>query len=301
MMRRRICLLAWLSACGPGTPGSDGSTTSTATTGDTTSGVTSGATTTSGGTSGTASTDDPVTMGDADATTTGPVCFDTLDSGADETGGSTGSGEPIACSPPPGLPCAEPLDCADGLCGNHVSLLDNFGCPRATCMTSADCAPGEACSTEAPLAEPLAGSVSCVDDQGVCTCEVTDVPASGVCMPEVLVTGLAGHCDTLNHVGACARFDIPWPRYCRWTPTRLFCDGACAVAAESAACIYFQNVGNGCSGDCEIADEDGFGYSRPRAGGSEFFVNHECGDEPTLWSHCIEAQTGACTCMCDDL
>lgn len=260
-----------LAACGPGTPAAD----------------------TTGGTSTGDASSEPTS---SEATTTAG-CFASL-APVDEAEPTPRA--PIACAEVPGLPCTELLACPDGKCGSHVSPLDMYGCPRRPCAAQDECDVGQVCKINEgfPDFDALGGSVACTDTDGLCACTLVDAPAPGYCMPTAIVDDLAGHCDALTTSDACDRFDVGSPSYCRWTPTRLVCDGECAAPVDAAACVHFSNVGNGCSGDCPLGD--GFGYSRPRGGGSELLVNLTCGDEPTLWSHCFEVASGACDCACGE-
>jgi hypothetical protein len=277
-----------LVACGPGKPPAaeaSGSETggSTSTTSDATSEPTGGS----------------LSMPAMSTTDVSAGCFESLTNGAVDD--DLTPREPIGCSPVSTLPCTAPVGCPNGQCGSHVSPLDENGCPRATCTADDDCLTGEVCNLNESLPDfdEFGGSVSCSDAMGFCECVLIDEPATGVCMPAVIIDALATHCDALADMSACNRYDVGSPRYCRWTPTQLFCADACAEPVDSAACIYFSYVGDGCAGDCAVGD--GFGYSRPRGSGSETFVNNSCGDEPTLWAHCFDAPTDACACICSDM
>lgn len=273
----RVCLLSALIACGPSPPGTSD---------------TSAATGTDSSPAFTETSDAP----DTPTSTGTPACLATTGDDSGTTAGET-TGAPVVCPPVDGQPCTAPVDCDGQFCGSHVSLLDEHGCPRAVCDDDTDCGPGEGCMRNEGL-DPLFAPVRC-EDNGTCNCALGQGVVSGVCLPVELLPGtLSEHCAGLALARDCSRFDVPWPHYCRWIETQVFCDGACGLAGASAACVAFEHAGDGCSGDCEI---DGMGgYSRPRPGASEFFLNPQCGDEPVGWQACIFAGTEACACVCPE-
>lgn len=303
---RGLLIVVWLAACGPSSPGSpttvgasssgqvadatntggSPTTTATSTSADPTS--TTGTTTTVGATSGpgTDMTDTGGSTGDPAA------CLATTGQGS-ETGTDETTGGPGACPAIAGQPCTAPIDCTGEFCGSHLSMLDAQGCPRATCKVDADCSAGEGCMLE----NSLHGPVTCVDEQGACSCTLGEEPVSGVCLPEALLPAqLPEHCASLTSEAACNVFNTGGWDACHWEPTQLFCDGHCAPGAQSGACIAFFYVGDGCFG-C-FANQLGRAYRRPHAGGTEVFFNKACGDEPHGWQNCDDVNDPLCQCLC---
>ncbi len=202
----------------------------------------------------------------------------------------------MMCPPIAGQPCTAPVDCAGQFCGSHASVLDELGCPRATCDDVTDCGPGEGCRL---ATSPLQAPVTCVDLQGTCTCTLGQGVVKGVCVPEALLAqNLAAHCAALTDQAACDVFAVPEWSTCHWEPTELYCAGHCASGAESGACIAFGYAGDGCL-SCG-RNPAGTPYWRPRAGGTEIFFSDpdNCGYEPQGWKNCSDGGTPACQCFC---
>lgn len=258
-----------LAACGPGKAG----TTETGATSET---LTSPAT----------ATGDPGACLDAPATT-----------GSDTDTAPTDTGGPLACPHVDGQPCTAPIDCTNESCGSHVSAFDEHGCPRRPCTLDADCEGGEGCLLQTASSRPP-HAVSCAGTPDACNCEATAELLTGVCLPDALLPGnIVAHCDTLKTAAACARFDVPVERYCRWYPTSLSCGESCEAAGQSAACIGFAYVGEGCAG-ASCTGGPGRGYARLRPGGSELFFNPVCGDEPEGWVQCVLGDEAPACCVC---
>lgn len=271
------------AACGPGkaetTETEDAtSTLGPATTGPTTLGTLTSPVTTTSDTE--ACIDAPLTAGSSTQ--------------ADTT--STDTSGPLACPPVDGQPCTAPIDCANETCGSHVSAFDEHGCPRRPCTLDADCDAGEGCLLQAASPRPL-HAVHCAGTPDACSCQVTAEELAGVCLPDALLPdNIVAHCDTLTTATACARFDLPVERYCRWFPTSLSCGESCKSSGESAACIGFAYVGEGCAG--ASCPGTGHGYARLRPGGSELFYNPVCGDEPEGWVQCVFGDEAPACCVC---
>lgn len=229
--------------------------------------------------------------------TTGEVVTDTgAETGSSDTGG------PLACPPVTGQPCTAPIDCADEICGSHVSAFDEHGCPRPPCTNDAECGAGEGCLLQTASSRPL-HAVDCAGTPDACSCAATAETLVGVCVAEALLpANFLAHCDTLKTAAACDRFDIGVERYCRWLPFRSLCDGACSVVGDGAGCIGFMQVGDGCIGDCAMDEGpygSGQGYARPRSGGADLLINPSCGDEPHGWTACLlDGPDSVACCMC---
>ncbi len=207
--------------------------------------------------------------------------------GTDET-----TGGPVECPAIIGQPCTAPIDCTDQFCGSHVSMLDEHGCPRASCGGDADCGPDEGCQV-IDESRP----VTCVEQNGACTCTLGQKVAGGLCLPDALLPeNLPAHCAALTNPAACDVFDVPSWRACHWEPTQLYCDGQCTPGVVSCACIAFHYVGDGCLSCGRDALKRA--YRRPRAGGTEIFFNKSCGDEPHGWQQCEDPNDPVCQCFC---
>lgn len=228
------------------------------------------------------------------------VCIDAPSSTGSDTGTDTDptdTGGPLACPPVDGQPCTAPVDCVNETCGSHVSAFDAHGCPRRPCTLDADCDTGEGCLLQTASARPL-HAVTCVGMPDACNCQATAAQLAGVCLPDALLPdNIVAHCDTLKTAAACARFDVPVERYCRWFPTSLSCGESCQATGESAACIGFAYVGDGCAG-ASCPGDLGRGYARLRPGGSELFFNPVCGDEPDGWVQCVFGDEAPACCVC---
>lgn len=268
-----------LAACGPGKAGDTGDSAST---------------------DSTVATLGPATLTSPMTATSDPgECLDAPPTGGNDTGTDTDPTDtagPLVCPPVDGQPCTAPIDCANETCGSHVSAFDPHGCPRRPCALDAECGVGEGCLLQSDSSSPL-HAVACAGTPDACNCQVTAEPLAGVCMPEALLPdNFLAHCDTLKTAVACTRFDVAVDRYCRWLPTSLSCGESCKATGESAACIGFAYVGDGCAGaSCTGV---GRGYARLRPGGSELFFNPVCGDEPQGWVQCVFGDEAPACCVC---
>ncbi len=311
---RTLLVIFGLTACGPASPGAG---TVDASSGASTGTTSTGTSSTSTGTTNTGTTptsEDPTSTSStsgAQSTSTSSTSA-TQSTGETDVGGSTGdpaaclmatgtgseggtdetTGGPLDCPPLTGQPCTAPIDCAGQFCGSHQSMLDEHGCPRASCSSDADCGPDEGCEL-IDNARP----VTCVEQQGACSCSLGQQLVGRVCLPEALLAeNLPAHCAALTNQAACDVFDVPSWGACHWEPTQLHCDGQCAPGATSGACIAFHYVGDGCL-SCG-RDPNKRAYRRPRAGGTEVFFNKSCGDEPHGWKLCEDPNDPVCKCFC---